>query len=406
MSDIFSNQQNRIHKALLTVFLVFVIIFLGYHLSTYLHKPYETETVATTTFVDEIVLDGFFVRDEQVVSDNKDGIMKCNYEDGQRVREGSDLLSIYGSQQDQINLQLVESYTREYEQLKTLSGEGAVKGSRIDIIVKQIEQLQLEYVEQLESGNFVKAIEIKESLTYQLNKLQLCKGEVSDYNDAMKQLQDKIATLSTQTSVIGNIDSPANGYFSGKTDGFETALSLKQARKLSVADAQQILASPSRTAAGIGKVVTSNDWYYCAIAETSDLTRGLHVGQKVQVKFGSLSPQTYTVTLVRTEENQNGNTLLIFKSSIMNKNFINARFEKASITINAYEGIGISKAAIRFKDKQKGVYIVRGNNLLFRKVDPIYEDEDIIISAFSTDTEYVSLYDKVVVGGELISGGS
>ena len=60
MSDFFYSRQNRIYRVFLTVFLVFVIAFIGHHLWTYLHKPYETETVAKTTLVDEITLDGFF----------------------------------------------------------------------------------------------------------------------------------------------------------------------------------------------------------------------------------------------------------------------------------------------------------------------------------------------------------
>lgn len=406
MSGFSNSRQNRIYKTLLLFFLVFVVVFIGRHLWSYLHKPYVTETVGRTTLVDEISLDGFFVRDELIVSGTENGVLKCNYEDGQRVKQGSVLSSVYHSQQDQINLQLVEEYTALYEQLETLSSEGAVKGSRIDIIVKQIEQLQSEYAAQIESGNYTKAKEVKESLTYQLNKLQLCKGEVTDYSDAMQNLQEKISSLSSDSETKGNITAPVNGYFSSKTDGMEQALSLTACENMSVSDALELLSAKTLSSAGIGKIVTSNYWYYCAIAETSELTEQLDAGDKVSVKFGSLSSSEYTLELISIRDDGVGNTLLIFKSSIMNKNFINARFEKASITVSTYEGIGISKKALRFKDSQKGVYIVRGSNVLFKKVDPVYEDEDIIISSFSTDADYVSIYDNVVVGGELISGGS
>lgn len=399
-----SGRQNRIYKALLTAFLAFVVVFIGHHLWTYLHQPYVTETVAKTTLVDEISLDGFFVRDEQIVSGEDNGVIKCNYEDGKRVREGSVLSAVYQSQQDQINLQLIEEYTRQYEQLQTLSSEGAVKGSRIDIIVKQANQLQSEYIAQIEAGNYTKAKELKESLTYQLNKLQLCKGEVTDYQDAMNSLQQRISELRSDSETKGTITAPVNGYFSSKTDGFEQQLSLDGCDSMTVSDAQSILESKNVNQTGMGKIVTSNYWYYCAIAETSPLTEQLQKGDTVSVKFGSLSASTYSLKLIRAEQDNSGHTLLIFQSSIMNKNFINARFEKASITVASYEGIGISKKALRFKNGVKGVYIVRGTNVLFRRVDPVYEDEDIIISKFTTDAEYVSMYDKVVIGGELISG--
>lgn len=406
MSDFFNSRQNRIYRVFLAAFLVFVIAFIGHHLWTYLHKPYETETVAKTTLVDEILLEGFFVRDELVVPGGENGVLKCNYEDGQRVRAKSDLASVYQSQQEQINLQLIEEYTAEYEQLKSLSGEGAVKGSRIDIIVKQIEQLQSEYVSQLEEKNYTKAKEIKDSLTYQLNKLQLCKGEVSDYRSAMQQLQTKIDLLSQDSDPLYSISAPSNGYFSAKTDGMEAVLNLSIADEMSVSDAVGLLERKKSGSVGLGKIVTSNYWYYCAIAKTDELTAKLRPGQKIDVNFNSLGSGSYSLELIRAEEDENGNTLFVFKSSVMNKNFINARFEKASIRVATYEGIGISKQALRFKDGVKGVYIVRGKNLLFRKVDAVYEDEDIVISRYSTDASYVSLYDNVVIGGELINGGT
>ncbi len=404
MSGISNSTQNRIYRAFLFLFFLFVVIFIGRHLWSYLHKPYETETVGRTTLVDEITLDGFFVRDEIIVSGADNGVIKCNYEDGQRVKLGSILSSVYHSKQDQINLQLVEEYTALYEQLETLSAEGAVKGSRIDIIVKQIEQLQLEYASQIESGNYQKAEEIKDSLTYQLNKLQLCKGEVTDYNAAMATLESRINALNASSDTKGNITATQNGYFSGKTDGYENTLSIASCEQMTTTDALRLLAGKTSLSAGIGKIVTSNYWYYCAVCETSELTEQLYAGDTVSVKFGSLSTNEYPLELIRIEDDGLGNTLLIFQSSIMNKNFINARFEKASITVATYEGIGISKKALRFKDGQKGVYIVRGSNLLFKKVEAIYEDEDIVISALHSNADYVSIFDNVVIGGEHISG--
>lgn len=362
-----------------------------------------TETVAETTLVDEIFLDGFFVRDEQIVSGGGNGVMKCNYEDGQRVRQGSVLSSVFQSQQDQINLQLIDEYTKEFEQLDTLSGEGAVKGSRIDIIVKQVSQLQLEYVAQIEAGSFSKAKELKDSLTYQLNKLQLCKGESENYDGAMAKLQGKIDSLRSSSETMGSITAPAGGYFSGKTDGLEQSLGLKESKKMSVSEAEKVLETKIPVSDGIGKIVTSNYWYYCALAQSSDLTKRLNIGDTVMVKFGSLSSAEYALRLVEKKEEAD-QTLFVFQSSVMNKKFINARFEKASITVASYEGIGVNKKALRFQDGVKGVYIARGTNVLFRKLDPVYEDEDIIISRFTTDAAYVSVYDNVVIGGESIGG--
>lgn len=396
-----TNLQNRIYGILLTIFLALVIVFIGHHLWSYLHKPYQTETVTQTVLVKEITLDGFFVRDESLVEGSTSGILKYNYADGRRVKAGSELCSIYSSQQDQINLQLAEEYREAYDELKALSSEGSVKGSRIDIVVKQTAQLQSEYVAQIEAGEFARAKEIKEDLTYQLNKLQLCKGEVTDYNDAMELLQGKIESLSSGSKALGSVTAPKNGYFSSRVDGLEETLSLSGCKDMTVADAADILSDKAVSGEGVGKIVTSNYWYYCALTDTNELTKALSVGKEVELHFSSLNVGECTLSLVAKAEEEE-KTLLVFQSSIMNKDFINARFEHASITISSYDGIGVSKEAQRFQNGVKGVYILRGTTVLFKKLDPIYEDEDIIISRYTTDSDYVSVYDDVIVGGEVI----
>ena len=60
--------------------------------------------------------------------------------------------------------------------------------------------------------------------------------------------------------------------------------------------------------------------------------------------------------------------------------------------------IGIYKPD-RTMDKLKGVYIIQGEQVVFKKLDVIYEGKNYVLSAENKDREYLSLYDEIIVDG-------
>ena len=46
-----------------------------------------------------------------------------------------------------------------------------------------------------------------------------------------------------------------------------------------------------------------------------------------------------------------------------------------------------------------GAYIKHGEKVIFKKIDPIFQGEDYVVSRVNTDKDYVQLYDDVIVGG-------
>ena len=70
------------------------------------------------------------------------------------------------------------------------------------------------------------------------------------------------------------------------------------------------------------------------------------------------------------------------------------------MSVQNYEGIKVPRKAIRFnKDGEKGVYIKLGENIIFRKIDVIFEGDDYVISAANPDSDYLMLYDDIIVEG-------
>ena len=53
------------------------------------------------------------------------------------------------------------------------------------------------------------------------------------------------------------------------------------------------------------------------------------------------------------------------------------------------------------KNNEKGVYILQGQKIAFRKLDVIYECDDYLLSKVSSDTGYISVYDDIITSGEI-----
>ena len=53
----------------------------------------------------------------------------------------------------------------------------------------------------------------------------------------------------------------------------------------------------------------------------------------------------------------------------------------------------------------RGVYILDGEEVAFRKVDVIYETDNCIVSDITDEEGYLHLYDQIITEGDDLGGG-
>ena len=116
-----------------------------------------------------------------------------------------------------------------------------------------------------------------------------------------------------------------------------------------------------------------------------------------------------TVQRIITERN-NEKAVVIFESDYLDEDLITMRFESPQVILGTHSGIIIPKQAIRMENMTnedgsssmvKGVYTQLGKTVRFKKVDPVYEDDYVLVSKPNIDaTQYVSIYDQVIVKGK------
>ena len=83
----------------------------------------------------------------------------------------------------------------------------------------------------------------------------------------------------------------------------------------------------------------------------------------------------------------------------MNRDVANLRIEDIEIILNEYNGIRINNSAIREQDGEKGVFVVRGNIVQFKKINIIESNEEYSIIEASQDSSFVREYDTIITQG-------
>ena len=90
----------------------------------------------------------------------------------------------------------------------------------------------------------------------------------------------------------------------------------------------------------------------------------------------------------------------------MTEAIANLRGQDVNITANSYTGIRVSTSAVRAIDGVKGVYVKNGSVIQFKKIEVLYSNDVFtIVDASNTGSDYLKLYDEVVVEGRNLYDG-
>ena len=124
------------------------------------------------------------------------------------------------------------------------------------------------------------------------------------------------------------------------------------------------------------------------------------------------------------DEGDASRSIIIIECSQFNYDLVKHRVEKCEIIKGEYRGLKVPRQAIRFADiteettaaseggepatsvvNYKGVYIIKGEQVTFKKIDVIYEGSDYVLSAVhEEDGSYLSLYDDIMLEGAEADG--
>lgn len=393
-------------KVLVLILSIFMLVTVFHQFVQVFEDDYTTETATVYSSAEKVTFNGVYVRNETVVSGGKNGVLSYPSPDGSKVAKDSVVAYVYRSANDIYINRQIENLKSEVEILKKEQSPGTTVVAQPEFISSLIEE-KYRTITTLAAKNDLSSLK-SESDNFQMlmGIYQIVIGEETDYNDRIEQLEKQIKQLEAkQNNPIDTITVPNSGYFISYVDGYEDILSTDKLSSITVDDIKKIIENDGYNTAkiskkAVGKIVDDYEWNLVGIVDPK--TASFNPGKEVKIKLSS-TPDLLSAKITDVIETDDPNECMIVLScEKLNSNLVQYRTERVEMILDDFNGIKVPREAVRFnKNNEKGVYVLLGQRIAFKKVDVIYECDDYLLSAITSDTSYISVYEDIILSGEI-----
>ncbi|MGN0604759.1 MAG: HlyD family efflux transporter periplasmic adaptor subunit [Oscillospiraceae bacterium] len=393
-------------KVLVLILSIFLLVTVFHQVVQVFEDEYKTETAMVYSSAEKVTFNGVYVRNETVVSGGKSGVLSYPSSDGSKVAKDSVVAYVYKSSDDIYINQQIEKLRAEVEILKKEQNPGTTVVAQPEFISGLIDE-KYRTITTLAARNDLASLET-ESDNFQMlmGIYQIVIGEETDYNDRIEQLEKQIKLLEAkQNNPIDIITVPNSGYFISYVDGYEDVFSTDNLSSITAEDIKDVIENDGYNAAkvskrAVGKIVDDYEWNLVGIVNPKDAS--FNPGKEVKVKLSSTPDllDAKIIDVIETDDPEEN--VIVLSCEKLNFNLVQYRTERVEIILDDFNGIKVPREAIRFnKNNEKGVYVLLGQRIAFKKVDVIYECDDYLLSAITSDTDYISVYEDIILNGEI-----
>lgn len=393
--------MNSITIKIIVFFLsLFILITVASQIYLYFSNDYTTETAVTYSVEDKTVFKGIFVRDEEVIPYSGAGVVCYPQADGSKIAKNSVVAYVYRSESDINAEKKINELEKKLASLEKVSNPGTFDVAQPELISDLISEEYRNSVYSCEMGNYSQLENDNDKLTEYLNIMSLVTGKEDNFDAEISRIKAEIDSLKANMSEpMGSIITENPGYFVSYADGYEDILTPESLETIGADEIKKITSNPeTHSNAGIGKIINGYSWKLVGIVDNSQSR--YTVGSSVELTF-SLTPEAITATVdeIRPTDNP-AESIIILSSDKLTFELVQHRVERVGMTVCEHNGIYVPRKAIRFNSKgEKGVYVLMGQGIIFKKLDVIYEGDDFVLTSNTGRTDYVLLYDDIIVDG-------
>ena len=390
-----------ITKLLIVLLSVFLLINVASQIYKAIYKPYRYETVVNYTTKDAVDFKGLFVRQENIISYNGGkSVVTYNFSDGTKVYKTAPIISAFDNKEDASRQLQIEALSKRIENLKASQSSDAIDASKLDNINMALDNKSAEFAKLVSENNYKDAKSTKDELINFLNRMSIIKGKCENFDGLINDLSGQVSTLQSQMSSTPEYIYTANaGYFMSNCDGYEY-LNFDNISDLSVADVDEIISGGKKqeSADAVGKIL---DNYYFKIAGIFDYNdvATLTVGGKVNLQI-ELNRTQIEATIDSVKADDSGKAVVIMTCDDVTDDYFQYRTSDVQLVKATYSGIRVPRSAIRFSNNERGVFVKSGSMIIFKRIDPIYENEEFVICNSKSEINELSLYDEIVTKGK------
>ena len=398
-------------------------IYFGYYVFDTFNAPYATTTAYAYTSNDSVEADGLLVRQEEVFP-SQDGIVDVTRSEGEKVGVGQEVARVYRDSQAQSDQADLEALKLEIELLEyaAVQGGDVESAARLDEdILQSVVSLRAsaalgDYADLEDQVLAVKSGVLKRGYTY---------GDgvtAADLTARLKDLKSQYASLKSQTaSATSLVRASRAGVFSSLVDGYESRLTPETVFQLTAADLKTMMAGSGTQGGGIGKLITSDRWYFAASLPT-DVAERLKKGGTATLRFTGDFAQDVDMRVDQIGAAEGDESLVVFSTARYLNRTTLLRQQTAELIFDSWSGIRVPKEALRMdkytytetvvdeetgkeekverEASRLGVYVLLGGRVEFKTAEVVTEGSDYyVLRATSTESNALRAGDEVITRG-------
>ena len=377
-------------KSILYCFILAVGAFVVFQVYRAVDTNISTEPAIEHVMYQTINVDGYAVRNEEIVTDQNQGVRCFEVDTAQRVEKNGTIALIFP---DESAIQIKDRISEIDNEINNLEQIGYVTGIEPSVIDKQIDEKLNEFIQITNRRNLENIDNAGEELLQLFNKRQVLTNDenVNIFESRIKALNEEKQSLQQQmgTSPV-QITAGSAGYFSPQTDGCEGLVNYADVTDMTV-DEFALLPEKIQTNTDtniVGKIVKDYTWYLVFEIPQENLP-DFYKGMVVDAKFSSNDTESVPMTLVSINSSKNSSgSIGVLKCTNMTPELINIRRQTVQLNIKSYKGLRISTKAVRFdQDDNMGVYVLEGNMAVFKLIDPIYTTDSFVLCSTEAPEE-------------------
>lgn len=425
--------ERILKKIGICVLCILLVVYVGRQLVNLVNSNLKTEIALAVTGEEAVELDCYIMRDEIVLTSRTDGIMLANVDDGGRISKDREVVRVYYEESDYSVENSIRTLDKKIELLHKSAVDTAYVSADLEKMDADIGELFSNSGIYNAKNDLTGALSYRDDILVQMNKRWLISNPDKSYTRKINQLSNE--KMEYRSRLVGSsygITAPESGYYFATVDGYEDIFSSEKLSGLTIDEFKKMTErSPVEyTEKVAGKIVTDYNWYIACPVKT-DNAKYFDAGKTYTVEFTYNYGAVLDMMLhTKITENNSDEAILVFSSNEMPEDFEYTRCQKVRIVHKKYSGLKVPKEAVRVVDDVKGVYVVSGTRIEFKRAEEIYSIDDYYIIDSNPDSpnyekKYVrkqstnddggsgavsyyrslSLYDQVIINGKNIYDG-
>ena len=391
-------------KILPIAVLAAVLFYFAVQLYNYLSDPVSTTLVTEGQAEDTIALNGWLLRDEEVLP-AQSGTLSRERQEGDRVGVGQVLATVYADDGALQTVSQIETLELQLQQLQFaltsyLDPDAALK---LDTsITGDILTLR----QTLTGGDYTAADSDIAQLKAAVLKRDHPYTSQEEIETEIKAVEGQISSLKASLSGAATVTAKAAGTYSAVCDGYETVLTTAFLEDVTPGKLARL--QPAGTESSMGKLIYGDTWYY-VVSLPEEQAAQLKALGTVTLRFAKGFDQNLRMQVANGSAAENGQAAVTLSCRKYLAQTTLLRHQAADVILRTYEGLRVPSNALRVSEEGvTGVYCLDGVTAAFRPVTVLYQGQGYALvrpADGAADTRTLRAGDEVIASAGALHDG-